>query len=70
MPKKTRDDHVKAAAKALCDLNIFAAVRALMESSLVTSDCHAAESRIVAICNEQTAKALVRYDRARASASR
>jgi hypothetical protein len=35
-----------------------------MEGSLLTSDCFAAEARIVKICRDEAQKCLVRYDRA------
>lgn len=60
--------HMVEAAKAHSDLNLFAAVAALMESSLVSSDCYGAESRIVRICQAEQAKCLARYDRAIAKA--
>lgn len=59
---------IKEAAVARSDLNLFAAVAALMESSLVSSDCYAAEARIVRICQAEQAKCLRRYDRAIAKA--
>lgn len=54
----------KQAAKALADLHIFAAVMALMESSLVSNACSTTESSIVQICKSEMQKCLVRYDRA------
>jgi hypothetical protein len=56
--------HIKLAAVARSDLNIFAAVMALMESSLVSSDCHGAEARILSICRAEQQKCLRRYDTA------
>ena len=56
--------HAKKAARALSDLHVFSAVIALMESSLVSSDCHTAEGRIVTICKTETQKCLARYDKA------
>ena len=55
---------IVTAAEAYSDLNVFAAVAALMESSLVSSNCHAAEARIVRICQAEQQKCLARYDRA------
>lgn len=60
--------HIKDAAEAHSDLNIFAAVAALMESSLVSSNCFGAESRIVHICHTEQAKCIARYDKAIAKA--
>lgn len=56
------DDHIETAAKAMADLHVFAAIRALCENSLVTKHAHEAERKIRAICNTETAKALRRYD--------
>lgn len=56
-------NHVKEACKAHTDLNIFAAVVALMETSLLSSDSHPDEARIVALCQRAQAKCLARYDR-------
>lgn len=69
MKPKTRTDYVKEAAWAMSDLHMFAAVMAIMESSLVTSNCHPAEARIVTICKQETSRALARYDRALAAAN-
>lgn len=55
---------IKEAADAHSDLNIFAAVEALMESSLVSSACFPTEARIVKICQAEIQKCLSRYDRA------
>ena len=52
------------AAEAHSDLNIFYAIKALMENSLVTSNCHAAEARIIKICDAESAKCLRRFDAA------
>lgn len=56
--------HIQAAAMALSDLNMFAAVQALMEHSLVSSACYAAEAAIVAVCRAEQQKCLQRYDAA------
>lgn len=56
--------HAKKAANALSDLHVFSAVIALMESSLVSSDCHTAEGRIVSICKLEAQKCLRQYDKA------
>lgn len=60
--------HIVSAARASADLHIFAAVAALMESSLVSSDCERAEFKIIEICKREQAKCLARYDRAVAKA--
>ena len=62
--KRTRKDHVIAASEAHCDLNIFAAVQALMENSLVTARSYTTEQRIIKICREEQQRCLRRYDRA------
>lgn len=67
---KTRADHVKDAADAMSDLNMFTAIMALCESSLFSSDSYPGEARIVTTCKVETAKCLTRYDRAMAAATR
>lgn len=57
----------KVAAKAHTDLNIFAAVQSLMESSLVSSDSHADEARIVSLARAAQQRCLKRYDNAMAA---
>jgi hypothetical protein len=52
------------AATARSDLNMFAAVTALMENSLVSSNCYAAEQRIIKICQAEQSKCLARFDAA------
>lgn len=64
MPYTDKGRHIVNASVARSDLNIFAAVMALMESSLVSSDCYAAEARIVKICKAEQSKCLSRYDAA------
>jgi hypothetical protein len=63
VPYTKSGDKINEAARALSDLNIFAAVQVLMESSLVSPNCRAAEARIVQICRTEQAKCLKRYDR-------
>lgn len=60
--------HIKAAAQAHTDLNIFAAVVALMENSLVSADCHITEQRIVKLCRAEMQRCLARYDQEMAKA--
>lgn len=64
--KRTAQDLAKQAGVARSDLNIFYGVIALMESSLVSSDCYPAEARIIAICKSESQKCLQRMDRAMA----
>lgn len=66
--KRTRKDYIDEAAKARSDLNMFYAVMALAEGSLFSTPYHAAESQIVKICKRESAKCLVRMDRAIAKA--
>lgn len=54
----------KDVAKAMSDLNIFAGIQALMESSLTSTTCQRSESRIVKICLEEQQRCLKRYDKA------
>lgn len=65
--KKTQQQLVEDAAKAYSGLNVFYAVIALMESSLVSSNCFSTESRIVTICKAEGTRCLKRYDRALAA---
>ena len=57
------------AAEARSDLNIFAAVQALMEHSLLTSKRFRAEATIVRICRREQQRCLHDYDRAIARAT-
>lgn len=63
-----KGDHVAEAAEALSDLNIFAAVVVLLESSLNHAPTHKAGARIIKIAKEEQQRCLRRYDRAKASA--
>jgi hypothetical protein len=65
--KKTQKELIKLAARAYADLHIFAAVIAMMESYLVSSETFTAEARIVVICKAEEQKCLRRYDRALAA---
>lgn len=62
--KSKRQQALEEAAKAHADMNIFAAVQALMEHSLVSSACHQREAQIVRICKSEQQKCLQRYDAA------
>ena len=68
MSKPTRAQHIEDAATAHSDLNVFYAVIALMEASLISSKHHAAEGRIVKICKDEGARCLRDYDLATARA--
>lgn len=61
-----KDDHVREAAKALADLNVFAAIVALLESGLNHSPTHKTASRIVKIAKDEQQRCLRRYDDAKA----
>lgn len=54
---------IKAAGRARSDLNVFAAVKALMESSLVSSDCFGTKATIVHICNREIDRCLACADK-------
>lgn len=56
--------HAENAALAHTDLNIFEAVVALMEHSLLSAACFKAEAKIIAICKREGQKCLARYDAA------
>lgn len=64
-----KPDHVKDAAVALSDLNIFYAVIALMDGGLIHAPSHASAARIIKICKEEGRRCLGRFDRARAASS-
>lgn len=66
--KRTRKEYIEEAADARSDLNIFYAVIALMEGSLLSTPCYSVEGRIVKICKDEAAKCLARMDRAVAKA--
>jgi len=55
---------VEAAARALSDLNTFAAVVTILEGGHVHSESHGGAERIIAICKSEQAKRLREYDRA------
>lgn len=68
MPYTEKGEFIKAAAKAHSDLNIFAAVVAMLEGGTLSSDVQAIEFQIIAICQRAQQKCLARYDRAVAKA--
>lgn len=63
-----RPDDVMAAAKkaaeAHTNLNIYAAVQALMEGSLIYGGRHSASLKIIAICKKEQQRELRLYDAA------
>lgn len=62
---KLRTD-IEAHAAASRDLNLWGAVLALMEDSLLTADEHAAEAKVAAICKTRMHACLARMDKAAA----
>jgi hypothetical protein len=64
MPYTDKGRHIEKAAKALADLNIFAAVMVIMEGSIVSSDSDGAAAKIIRICKAQQQVCLARYDAA------
>jgi hypothetical protein len=61
---------IEEAAAAHTDLNIFAAVLVLMESSLISPHGFAGARRIIGSCKAEQARALRRYDAAVARSQR
>lgn len=66
--KQTLSDHIKAASKAHADLNTFAAIVALLESGLNSSDTEKAAQRIIKLAQDEQGRCLQRMDRAMAKA--
>jgi len=67
--KRTVDTELQAACRAHNNLNIFAAVIALMESGLLYSESYPMADRLVQLCKKEQQKCLKLYDAARARAS-
>lgn len=62
-----KKDYVKEAARAHSNLNIWAAVKALMESSLLYgAHSNKAEAKVCAIAGKEIRKELIRYEKAKA----
>lgn len=62
-----KGDHIKEAAEAHTNLNVFASIVSILEGGHLygaTSDRTA--QRIIEICKAEQAKCLARFDRARA----
>lgn len=68
-PRRTTKELIEDAAVAYSDLNMFAAVQALMENSLVSTPRFATEGRIVKLCKNEQQRCLRDYDRAMAKLS-
>lgn len=64
MAKKSRKQLIKEAVEARSDLNIFAAVVAILEGSTVSADAQPDDFRIIGMCQRAQQKCLRRYDRA------
>lgn len=64
MKKKTQKDWIKEAADAKSDLNIFAAVAAIMEGGTLSTDSQDDEFKFVAMSQRAQKRCLTRYDRA------
>lgn len=67
--KSDRERSALQAAEAHTDLNVFAAVVILLESSLQTSARHAASQRIIRICKAEQQRCLRDFDLAMAKAT-
>ena len=65
----TTQELAQELATAHSDLNIFAAVQRLMESSLISTENFADEARIVSLAKAAQEKCLARYDAARLNLS-
>jgi chorismate mutase len=64
-------DHVKEAAEAHTNLNVFASVVSILEGGhLYGATNDRAAQRIIELCKAEQAKCLVRYDRAREAATK
>lgn len=61
--KVKQRDHIKAAAVAMSDLNVFAIVVTILEANLHALSFNGA-NRIIRICHAEQAKRLREYDRA------
>jgi hypothetical protein len=66
--KRTNRENAKAAMNAQTNLNMFGAVQALMENSLLVGPSDergdASAARIIAICRGEMRRQLIRMDRA------
>lgn len=55
-------DTIRETAKAMSDLNMFYAIIALCESSLISSQYNPACQQIIKICKAQAQRCLRKYD--------
>lgn len=64
MPKATRKDHIEAAATAHTDLNMFAVVDHLLDSSHVSADAYDDVRALIRLARKAQDNCLRRYDAA------
>lgn len=69
-PVRRQHDHVRDAAQALSDLNVFAAVVALLESGLNHSPTFPSAEKIIDVAKAEQQRCLKRYDVARELANK
>lgn len=62
-----KNDPAKAMVQAHTDLNIFAAIVAILEGGTVSADAQPDDFKIIKLCQRAQAKCLRRYDRAHAA---
>lgn len=65
--KKSRADWLNEMTAAASDLNMFEAVKAIMESGAMSADVQPADFNIIELCQKAQQKCLRRYDRALAA---
>lgn len=58
------DKHTKAAMNAHCNLNIFAAIAAILEAGVIYGGGNAAVKKILAICAKEQQRQLQLQDKA------
>lgn len=61
--KYSREEAASAAAQALANLTVFAAVKALLEGGLITWDSDRAAGRIIGACNKECDRQLRLFDK-------
>lgn len=62
MSDRARERHIKEAAQALSDLNIFHGIIALLEGGTIHAPSQRAASYIIRHCKKASADCLSRYD--------
>lgn len=70
--RKTRTDHIRAAAEALSDINTFGIMLEIIEGGGILNGGYSIEmgEEIATLCKQGTQKALEDYDAAVAAANR